>query len=61
MLVKSQRKKPLLEKRSKTNLSNYGPISLLPLLSKVFDDGTLTGMILIDFEKAFDRLTMTYF
>ena len=61
MLVKSQRKKPLLEKGSKMNLSNYGPISLLPLLSKVFDDGTLTGMILIDLEKAFDRSTMTYF
>ena len=94
--------KPLFKKSSKTDPSNYRPISLLPLLSKVFervvlnqieeflslskvlydyqsgfrknhstgtclsflndkilkgfDDGLLTGMILIDLQKAFDTI-----
>ena len=94
--------KPLFKKGSKTDPSNYGPISLLPLSSKVFervvlnqtgkffslnkvshdyqsgfrknhstdtclsflndkilkgfDDGLVTGMILIDLQKAFDTI-----
>ena len=94
--------KPLFKKGSKTDPSNYRPISLLPLLSKVFervvldqteeflslnkilydyqsgfrknhstdtclsflndkilkgfDDGLVTGMILIDLQKAFDTI-----
>ena len=94
--------KPLFKMGSKTNQSNYRPISLLPLLSKVFervvpdqteeflsltkilydyqsgfrknhstdtclsflndkilkgfDDGLVTGMILIDLQKAFDTI-----
>ena len=94
--------KPLFKKGSKTDPSNYRPISLLPLLSKVvervvlnqteeflslikvlydyqsgfrknhstdtclsflndkilkgFDDGLVTGMILIDLQKAFDAI-----
>ena len=94
--------KPLFKKGSKTDPSNYRPISLLPLLSKVFekvfldqteeflslnkilydyqsgfrknhstdtclsflndkvlkgfDDGLVTGMILIDLQKAFDKI-----
>ena len=94
--------KPLFKKGSKTNPSNYRPISLLPLISKViekliheqtstflskneilynyqsgfrknhstdsfltflydkilkgFDEGLMTGMILIDLQKAFDTI-----
>ena len=88
--------KPLFKKGSKTDPSNYRPISLLPLLSKVFervfldqteeflysyqsrfrkkhstdtclsflndkilkgfDDGLVTGMILIYFQKTFDTI-----
>ena len=94
--------KPLFKKGSKTDPSNYRPISLLPLLSKVFervvlsqteeflslnkvlydyqsgfrknhstdtclsflndkivkgfDEGLVTGMILIDLQKAFDTI-----
>ena len=95
--------KPLFKKSLKTDPSNYRPISLLPLLSKVFervlldqteeflnlnkilydyesgfrknhstdtcrsflndknlkgfDDGLVTGMILIDLHKAFDTIS----
>ena len=94
--------KPLFKKGSKTNPSNYRPISLLPLISKViekliheqtstflskneilynyqsgfrknhstdsfltflcdkilngFDEGLMTGMILIDLQKVFDTI-----
>ena len=94
--------KPLFNKSSKTDFTNYRPISLLPLMSKVserivheqtmefldkhnilckfqsgfrknhstkfclsyltnkigkgFDSGLLTGMILIDFQKAFSTI-----
>ena len=81
--------KPPFKKGSKTDPSNYWPISLLPLSSKVFkrvvlsqteeflslnkvlydylsflndkilkgfDDGLVTGMILIDLQKAFDTI-----
>ena len=77
--------KPLFKKGSKTDPSNYRPISLLPLLSKVFERVVLdqteeflslnkilydyqscfrknqalmmvTGMILIDLQKAFDTI-----
>ena len=99
---KTAKVKPLFKKGSKTDPSNYRPISLLPLLSKVFervvldqteeflslnkilydyqsgfrknhstdtclsflndkilkgfDDGLVTGMILIDLQKAFDTI-----
>ena len=94
--------KPLFKKGSKTNPSNYRPISLLPLISKViekriheqtstflskneilynyqsgfrknhstdyfltfldekilkgFDEGLMSGMILIDLQKVFDTI-----
>ena len=98
---KSAKLKPLFKKVSKTDPSNYRPISLIPLLSKAFgrivldqtndfwnhnilynhqssvrtnhttdtslpflndnilkcsDHGLLTGIILIDLEKAFDTI-----
>ena len=99
---KTAKVKPLFKKGSKTDPSNYRPISLLPLLSKVFervvldqteeflslnkilhdyqsgcrknhstdtclsflndkilkgfDDGLVTGTILIDLQKAFDAI-----
>ena len=98
---------PLFKKVPKTDLSHYRPISLLPLLSKVFerivfnqtkeflglnkivcdyqsgfrknystdtcllflnnkilkgfDDGLLTGMILIDLQKASDKINQNMF
>ena len=94
--------KPLFKKGSKTNPSNYRPISLLPLISKIiekliheqlssflsnnellynyqsgfwknhstescltflyneilngFDQGLMTGMILVDLQKSFDTI-----
>ena len=99
---KTAKVKPLFKKGSKTDPSNYRPISVLPLLSKAFeklvldqtedflslnkvlyeyqsgfrknhstdtclsflndkilkgfDDGLVTGMILIDLQKAFDTI-----
>ena len=55
--------KPLYKKGFVSDPCNYRPISLLPLISKVknkilkgVDRGMMSGMILIDLQKAFDTI-----
>ena len=46
--------KPLFKRVSKTNPSNYRP--KYDKIFKSFGDGLVTGMILIDLQKAFDSI-----